>query len=170
MVNGDYCKLYEGNVWDNPKPHVYTISRYDMDSHFIGSIEFICDGDYDKSNYENALLLQSTFNQLLKENQRLNEEILLLRNIQFLTKEDTEDDVMCEILKEAEDNNDEKCCEYPNVSLTYLIKKVIELKKLAISHEYYSRDKLYNRLDYLEHTLYRLCDVNVELERDWWQE
>jgi hypothetical protein len=33
-----------------------------------------------------------------------------------------------------------------------------------------ARDKLYNQLTALEHQLVMLKDVNIELERDWWEE
>ena len=62
--------------------------------------------------------------------------------------------------------------EYPKIRLSQLVKTVLELKSLAMypKSTSLSRDKLYNRLTYLESQLVELKDVNVELERDWWKE
>lgn len=62
--------------------------------------------------------------------------------------------------------------EYPKIRLSQLVKTVLELKSLAMypNSTSLSRDKLYNRLTYLESQLVELKDVNVELERDWWKE
>ena len=61
--------------------------------------------------------------------------------------------------------------EYPKVKLSDLVEMVIKLKVIAINpNQSLCRDKLYNRLSHLEHTIVMLKDVNVELERDWWEE
>ena len=62
--------------------------------------------------------------------------------------------------------------EYPKIRLSQLVQTVLELKSLAMypNSTSLSRDKLYNRLTYLESQLVELKDVNVELERDWWKE
>ena len=60
----------------------------------------------------------------------------------------------------------------PTIKLTQLVRTVLELKALAMYPHSTSlaREKLYNRLTYLESLLVELKDVNVELERDWWKE
>lgn len=64
-----------------------------------------------------------------------------------------------------------KLSEYPKVKLSDLVEVVIKLKVIAINpNQSLCRDKLYNGLSHLEHTLVELKDVNVELERDWWEE
>lgn len=62
--------------------------------------------------------------------------------------------------------------EMNNVSLTQLIKTVLDLKSLAIysNRNGLSRDKLYTELTYLENQLMELTDINIELKRDWWEE
>ena len=58
------------------------------------------------------------------------------------------------------------------VKLSSLIKMVLDIKALALypSSVDFARDKLYNQLNGLEQYLGELKDVNVELERDWWEE
>lgn len=64
-----------------------------------------------------------------------------------------------------------KMSEYPKVKLSDLVEMVIGLKAIAMNpNQSLCRDKLYNRLSHLEHTIVMLKDVNVELERDWWEE
>lgn len=59
-----------------------------------------------------------------------------------------------------------------DVSLTQLIKTVLDLKALAIysNRNSLSRNKLYTELTYLENQLMELTDINIELKRDWWEE
>lgn len=61
---------------------------------------------------------------------------------------------------------------YSDVKLSHLVMTVLELKVLAMYPNSTSlvRDKLYNRLSYLESQLVDLKDINVELKRDWWEE
>ena len=65
-----------------------------------------------------------------------------------------------------------KKCEYPKVKLSVLVKMVLDVKSLSMypSSVSLARDKLYNQLTALEHQLVMLKDVNIELERDWWEE
>ena len=62
--------------------------------------------------------------------------------------------------------------EMDNVSLTQLIKTVLDLKALAIysNRSNLSRNKLYTELTYLENQLMKLKNINIELKRDWWEE
>lgn len=61
--------------------------------------------------------------------------------------------------------------EYPKVKLSDLVEIVIGLKAIAMNpNQSLCRDKLYNGLSHLEHIIVMLKDVNVELERDWWEE
>lgn len=62
--------------------------------------------------------------------------------------------------------------EMDNVSLTQLIKTVLDLKALAIysNRNSLSRNKLYTELTYLENQLMNLKNINIELKRDWWEE
>lgn len=62
--------------------------------------------------------------------------------------------------------------EMDNVSLTQLIKTVLDLKALAIysNRNTLSRNKLYTELTYLENQLMNLKNINIELKRDWWEE
>ena len=62
--------------------------------------------------------------------------------------------------------------EMDNVSLTQLIKTVLDLKALAVysNRNSLSRNKLYAELTYLENQLMNLKDINIELKRDWWEE
>lgn len=77
-----------------------------------------------------------------------------------------------ELHKTKASNDDLKTPEYPKIKLSQLIKTVIDTKALAIypNSTGLARDKLYNHLTYLESQLIELKDVNVELERDWWEE
>ena len=64
-----------------------------------------------------------------------------------------------------------KMSEYPKVKLSDLVEIVIGLKAIAMNpNQSLCRDKLYNGLSHLEHIIVMLKDVNVELERDWWEE
>ena len=74
--------------------------------------------------------------------------------------------------KTAVNDDDLKTPEYPKIKLSQLIKTVIDTKALAMHPQStpLARDKLYNHLTYLESQLVELKDVNVELDRDWWEE
>ena len=64
----------------------------------------------------------------------------------------------------------EEKSEYKKVKLSDLIETVISIKLIVMNpNQSLCRDKLYTLLSSLEHMLVDLRDVNIELERDWWE-
>ena len=137
--------------------------------------DFFNDFETKRVDYENTSRILEDFMSILnrlqanpddKHLQSIARDMLLMMDVDIMEKKESVE------LEESECKCDDCKTGHGSVKLSQLITSVLELKVLAMypNSTSLSRDKLYNRLSYLESQLVELKDVNVELERDWWKE